>query len=201
MCFGSHYRLAGADAPPAPPRGRTWWRGALLLGLVLALGAKLSAQVSREYDLKAVFLYNFASFVDWPAGEKPAAKAPFIIGVLGDDPFGRVLTDVVQGENINGSPLQVRRCRTLAEAQGCQILFVSKTGAPPVAEVCDALRGRPVLTVGDNPEFVQQGGMIGFSTNTGHLQLHINARAARAASLNISSKLLRVAKVSGEDSP
>jgi hypothetical protein len=191
--------VRSAPAPTLHPRHPARRRAAGGLGLVLllALCTTLAAQTSREYDLKAVFLYNFASFVEWPAGE-PAA-APFVIGVLGDDPFGGVLTEVVQGERVNGAPLQVRRCRTLDEVKGCRILFVSKTGAPPLAEIRTALKGRAVLTVGDNPQFVEQGGMVGFSTASGRLQLHINAGAARAAGLNISSKLLRVAKVSGED--
>jgi hypothetical protein len=196
-----HHHRAAARVPSARVRRLTWRVPRCWLALALAACTGLAAQTSREYDLKAVFLYNFASFVEWPEEPGRIAGTPFVIGVLGDDPFGAVLDDVIRGEAVRGAPLQVRRCRTLADVAGCRILFVSKTGAPPLAAVPDALNGRPVLTVGDNAQFVEDGGMIGFSTTSGRLQLHINARAARAAGLNISSKLLRVSKVTGEDAP
>ena len=167
--------------------------------LALCLAGPLAAQASREYDLKAVFLFNFVTFVDWPANALPD-KGPFVIGVLGDDPFGNALDEVVAGETIRGVPLQVRRCRTLEEARQCQILFISASEAAKLPEILKDLRGRPVLTVADLPRFPEVGGVIGFSTGT-RLQLLVNPTAAQRAGLVISSKLLRVAKVVEEKSP
>lgn len=189
-CFPSFWPLRG---------GWRGWVGILLLaaGFVAPLGA----QSSKEYDLKAVFLYNFATFVEWPESARLQPGEPFVIGVLGNDPFGAVLDEVVAGEMIKGSPLQVRRLKSLAEIEGCRILFVSRSGTPPIHEVMAAVQGRPVLTVADNEHFAAGGGIIGFSTHSGRLQLHINAEAARASGLSISSKLLRVSKVLGGSMP
>jgi hypothetical protein len=161
--------------------------------LGLALVASAAAQASREYDLKAVFLYNFVTFVDWPKGAVPGGQ-PFVIGILGQDPFGRALDEVVAGEKFNGLPLQLRRCRTVEEARSCHILFISGSEAARLPAILQELRGRPVLTVADGPQFLEAGGMIAFSTEA-RIQLHISPAAAQRAGLQVSSKLLRVAKV------
>jgi hypothetical protein len=165
-----------------------------LLAVAAVLAGPVAAQPSREYDLKAVFLYNFASFVDWPREALPEAAQPFVIGVLGQDPFGRALEEVVAGEKAHGASLQVRRCQTVAEARECHILFIGASEAPRLAAILQELKGRPVLTVADMPRFLETGGIIAFSTD-GRVQLHVNTATARLAGLTISSKLLRVAKV------
>ncbi|HYC69808.1 MAG TPA: YfiR family protein [Opitutaceae bacterium] len=166
--------------------------GAALAALLLAAAAV--GQPSREYDLKAVFLYNFATFVDWPESAFPGPDTPFVIGVLGDDPFGAALDEIVAGERVKNRPLAVRRCRDLAEARACHILFISASERDRLREVLRDMAGRPILTVADVPRFVESGGMIGFSTGA-RVQLHVNAGAVRNSGLTISSKLLRVAVV------
>lgn len=143
--------------------------------------------------MKAVFLYNFATFVDWPDNAAPPPGKPFVIGVLGEDPFGPTLAEVVHGESVRGAPLEVRHFQNVAEARDCRILFVSNSERARLREVFAALRDRPVLTVGDDPSFVDAGGMVAFSTGA-HVELVVNVRPARAAGLTISSKLLRVAR-------
>jgi len=175
-----------------PQDGLARLRGLLVLGWLL-IGPMLFPATTREYDVKAVFLFNFATFVDWPKDGLPAAGEPFVIGVLGADPFGAALDQTVAGEAIRGAPLQIRRSTKVEELKGCQILFISESERARLPAIFDTLRGRPVLTVGDSPMFVEKGGMIGFSTGA-HVQLHVNPAAAKAAGLNISSKLLRVAK-------
>ena len=174
-------------------------RCGLLLVLATGFAGRLAAQSTREYDLKAVFLYNFATFVEWPDDTIPAGQ-PFFIGVLGEDPFGPVLERVIAGEKVKGHPLAVRRCKTAAEARECQIVFISRSEAPRLPEILRGLRGQPVLTVADMPRFIEAGGVISFSTD-GRVQLHVNADTAREGRLTISSKLLRVATVHGGEAP
>lgn len=178
-------------------RFRRWTRG---LALAVCLAGPLAAQVTREYDLKAVFLYNFATFVEWPEAARPAAGEPIIIGVLGKDPFGATLDEVVAGEKLNGHPLQVRRYKSAEEARESHILFIGASEGSRLPGILQALKGRPVLTVGDMPRFMEAGGIIAFTTEA-RVQLHVNAPAARLAGLNISSKLLRVATVVGDSGP
>lgn len=166
------------------------------LTLALWLVAPLAAQSTREYDLKAVFLYNFATFVEWPKEVRPPAGEPIIIGILGRDPFGEALDAVVAGESLRGNPLQVRRYRSPEAAAECHILYIGASEAWRLPRIMGALRGKPVLTVGDMPRFADAGGIITFSTG-GRVQLQINPVAAQRAGLAISSKLLRVSTVVG----
>lgn len=167
--------------------------GALLLAVLGAAEGRAQA-ATREYDLKAVFLYNFATFVEWPPAAFGSPEAPFVIGVLGQDPFGSALDEVAAGEKVKGRRLVVRRCRTIEEGAACHILFISASERDRLPEILRAVQGRPVLTVADMPRFVEAGGIIGFST-AARLQLHVNATSARISRLTISSKLLRVAAV------
>ena len=155
----------------------------------------LSAQLppSREYQVKAVFLFNFSQFVEWPDKAFSSDKAPLVIGVLGDDPFGHYLDDIVSGEKVNGHPLIIQRYHNIQEASTCHILFINK-GEMDKTDITN-LKGNNVLTVSDDPSFIQKGGMIRFFTSNNKIQFQINPEVAKAGGLTISSKLLRLAEI------
>jgi len=157
---------------------------------------------ASEYQLKAVFLFNFVQFVDWPrstpqdsqpAPSRPAA--PLLIGIVGDDPLGPFLDETVRGERLGERPIQVRRYHRIADLEECQILFISRSESERVPEILSSVKNRPVLTVSDADGFANQGGMIQFVTDKSRIRLRINLDAAQAANLTISSKLLRVAEL------
>jgi YfiR/HmsC-like len=148
-----------------------------------------------EYQLKAVFLFNFAQFVEWPASAFPNSQTPLVIGILGEDPFGPYLDETVRGESVNDRPLVVRRYRSVEEITVCHILFISRREDRRIKGILDSLRGRSVLTVSDADRFATRGGMIRFVTDHKRIRFRINLEAARAASLTLSSKLLRPAEI------
>jgi hypothetical protein len=154
-----------------------------------------------EYQLKAVFLFNFAQFVDWPASAFPNSQTPLVIGILGQDPFGSYLDETVRGETVHDRPLVVRRYRSVEEITTCHILFISRREGRRLKGILDSLRGRSVLTVSDADHFATHGGMIRFVTDHKRIRFRINLEAARAASLTLSSKLLRPAEIvpAGDD--
>lgn len=186
---------------PAPAgRGARFPRWLRATAAMCGLAVSLAAQPSREYDVKAVFLFNFASFVEWPKEVRPPAGKPIIIGVLGRDPFGTVLDEVVADEILKGNPLEVRRYRTADEAKECHILFISPSESANLPQILQVLRGRPVLTVADMPRFAASDAIITFTTGT-RVQLHVNPAAAQKAGLAISAKLLRVSTIVGSSRP
>ncbi len=171
--------------------------GWMVILLLVGGSLKLSAQpaASAEYQIKAVFLFNFARFVDWPAKAFPDADSPFVIGILGDDPFGSYLDETVRGEKVNGHPLTVQRYRRAGEIRACQVLFISRSEADRLEQILASLRGRSILTVGDTDDFAARGGMIRLATERNKVRMRINLDAVKAANLAISSKLLRVAEI------
>ncbi len=156
---------------------------------------------SREYQVKAVFLFNFTQFIEWPAEAFADPAAPLVIGVLGEDPFGAFLDETVRGERANGRSLIVERYRRIQEIGNCQVLFVSRSESDRLDQILASLAGKPVLTVGDFEGFALRGGVIRLTTVGGKIRLRINLDSAKAAKLTISSKLLRPAQIvaSGKD--
>ena len=185
--------------------GRVGLRGlilsALLSGVVpsLAGAAGEPSKPVNEYDLKAAFLFNFAQFVDWPSKAFPTPETPITIGILGDDPFGHTLNEIVANEAVRSRRLIVRRFRSVEEIGPCHILFINPSESMSLPRILAALRHRSILTVGETPDFATRSGMIGFVVSDNRLRLRINLAAARAARLTISSKLLRQAQIVGSD--
>jgi YfiR/HmsC-like len=174
---------------------RELWRRIALL--VIASGLAGAAAPVSEYQVKAVFLFNFAQFVEWPTSAFPHPNAPFVIGVLGQDPFGGNLDEVVRGESVNKRPLAVARFHDVAEVRDCQILFISATELPHLEEILAALKGRSILTVTDANDPGERGVMIALVTQDSKIRLRIDLQAAKAGNLTISSKLLRPAEIVG----
>jgi hypothetical protein len=170
---------------------------ALTFAVLLLAGPALAAQAARasEYQLKAVFLFNFAQFVDWPAEAFPEADTPVVIGILGDDPFEGLLDQTVREERLRGRPFQVRRYQSVDEIKTCHILFIRRPDGARLEETLARLKNRPILTVSDVDGFAERGGMIRFVADRNRIRLQINPESVEAAHLTISSKLLRVAEV------
>jgi hypothetical protein len=158
----------------------------------LMLPSGTVAQTELEYEVKAAFLLNFAKFVEWPSTAFADSDSPVAICILGKDPFGRTIDDLVQGEAANGRKLIVRRMSQLPAAKACQVVFAEE----PAKEVTKTLNGlgRGVLTVGEGGSFLRNGGIIAFTIENRRVRFDINQTAAERAELKLSSKLLSVAR-------
>ena len=148
---------------------------------------------SKEYQIKAVFLFNFTQFVEWPAAAF-ANNSPFIIGVLGKNPFGNYLNETVQGDKVNNRPIIVKYYANTEDVGNCHILFVNLQKPAEIKAALAGLKGRSTLTVSDANNFTRHGGIIQFFTSNNKIKIRINIDAAADADLTISSKLLNVAE-------
>jgi hypothetical protein len=175
----------------------------LILGLMMCAlfwsgrAAPADVTVAREYQVKAIFLYNFAQFVTWPAAAFSDAHMPIIIGILGDDPFGPFLEDAVRGEVIDGRSLTIKRFKGVEEGLESHMLFVSKSERGHVGQILATVQGKSILTVGETEAFARQGGIINFFMVDNKVRYEINVAAAKRANVDISSKLLKLAKIVG----
>jgi YfiR/HmsC-like len=178
------------QAGPASIQGG-WSKLAVLLFLpIFALQA--AGQRASEYQLKAAFVYNFTKFIDWP-GES-VRSLTFQICVLGQNPFGSELTQLTDGKEIEGHPVQVLIVTNYHLARSCQVVFISASENAHMKEILSGLRGRSVLTVGDSQGFVDAGGMIELLVEDERMRFEVNLHAANEARLKISAKLLSLAK-------
>jgi hypothetical protein len=175
----------------------------LILGMTLNWTSTADAQAgdgsdSSEYLIKAGFIYNFAKFVEWPAGTFSQPDSPIVIGVLGIDPFGSVLDRIVEDKKIGARRFVVKRYKwgkDLRDLKDCKILFVSASERAHVDEILQIVKGLPILTVGETPGFAERGGVIRFTLEDNRVRFEVNVDAAHQAELNISSRLLTLAKI------
>lgn len=152
-------------------------------------------ETASESTIKAAFIYNFVKFIEWP-GEAAINRVPSIVlGVLGDDVLAADLESVVAGRTVAGRPLEVRRFSAVDKVRPCHILFVAASKAALISDVLDRLAGAPVLTVGDVPGFARAGGIVNFYDQDRRIRFEVNREAAELAGLNLSSRLLGLARI------
>ena len=175
--------------------------GMTLNGTPLAYAQTGDAPDSSEYLIKAGFIYNFAKFVEWPSAAFAQPDSPIVIGVLGTDPFGSVLDRLVQDKKIGQRGFVVRRykwgkdLKDLKDLRDCKILFVSASEKAHTDEIIQLVKWLPILTIGETPGFAERGGVIRFTLEENRVRFEVNVDAAHQADLNISSRLLTLAKI------
>ncbi len=157
--------------------------------------AQRQPKPKAEYALKAVFLYNFCRFIEWPKSAFTSPNEAITIGVVGDDPFGSLLNEAVRNETSRGRPIRIAHYAKADAIGRCHLLFVSRSEAARTEKILSAVNGKSVVTVGETDAFLDRGGMIALTAKKNRVRLHINPALLRAASLDVSSKLLRVAEV------
>ena len=174
---------------------------AVLLCLSVAGGANAQSSASAasaEYLIKAGFIYNFAQLVQWPSAAFSQADSPIVIGILGTDPFGTSIDRVVENKKLDGRNLIVKRLRwskDLKDLTECNILFISSSEKEHVADVINMVKWLPILTIGETPGFAARGGIINLTLEDNKVRFEVNIGAAKQANLNISSRLLALAKI------
>jgi len=175
----------------------------VLIGSACVLAtAEAQAQpvASKEYQLKAACLLHFAHFAEWPADAFASADAPFRIGVLGEDPFGLTLDEIVRGETAANRKIEIVRSRRVEDIKSCQLVFISKSERLRLPEIFSSLDSAPVLTVGEVDGFARRGGIINFYVEANKVRFEINPAAARRKGLKLSSQLLALGKIVLPDS-
>jgi hypothetical protein len=143
--------------------------------------------------VKAAFIYNFAKFVEWPASSFDSATAPLRLCVLGSNPLYADLQNIVAEKRIGSRSLQVRRVEAV-EIKDCHVLFLGSVESYRLQQALQAAQGTGVLTIGDVAGFLDQGGMINFVFDQNRIRFEVNLKAAQGAHLQLSSKLLSLAK-------
>ena len=170
--------------------------GSILMVITIALttmsvprtSAGDSVAVLEERQVKAAFLFNFTKFVEWPG----PTEGPFLIGVAGDDEFAGILESVVRGRTAKGRELVVRRLLEGDDPSNCQVLYISGSKPRDAIEMLQRASGA-ILTVGETPSFLRDGGMVRFRVDDRHIRFEIHQKNATTRGLKISSHLLTLA--------
>jgi hypothetical protein len=178
---------------------RRWKLLILLFAVLHCTTAPAFAQVSKEYQLKAVFLWRLAQFTQWPSEAFENSDSPIVICVLGENPFGDALNAAVTGETAHGRRLVVQHHRAVDQLRSCHILYFTGAGPRQAKEISAALAGRSVLTVRDLDSVASSyEAMIRFLTEQNRIKLRIHLKPVTAARLVLDPRLLRAAEIVSE---
>ncbi|MGZ4965619.1 MAG: YfiR family protein [Chthoniobacterales bacterium] len=168
------------------------------LCVIVALGSLATPllHAESEYDVKAAYLFKFTKFVEWPSSAYSSPQAPFVIGIVGRDPFGG-LDRILEGKQLGEHEFQVRTVSAgdAAGLRACQMIFVTAAEQHRLGDILAAVQGRAVLVVGETEGFAGAGGTLGFDLRQSRLGVEVNSAAAQRARLKISSQLLNIAKI------
>jgi hypothetical protein len=198
----SMYRAIGTGLLPnvqgyRRPRSRTRLLPSMTMAVawtfLVASGSHAQQPRPSEYQVKAAYLYNFGSFIRWPARAVAGKDDSFAVCVLGQDPFGHTIDSTLAGETLDGKPVVIRRISKPQDAGDCRILFISSTEEDHLKEILAAFDPAGVLTVSDMPGFSRRGGIIQFVLEGDRIRFEINLASAESAKLVLSSELLKVA--------
>jgi hypothetical protein len=170
--------------------------GVLILGLVTIWIGRASGQTqrTREEDVKATFLYNFAKFVEWPESSAGDAVASFRIEIVGRDPFDGRFDKLMIGKKVHDQPIEVIHSLGAPSATAVRMAFVSASEGKRLDSLLNTYLHKQVLTVSDITDFTQRGGMIGFVTELGAVSFKINQTVANQSQLRVSSRLLALGR-------
>jgi hypothetical protein len=189
------------------PRLGSLLRAALCLAAIFAATwdtSRFSASYAQdavdsrreENNLKLAFLFNFGRYVSWPAEAFSQDDSPFVIGVLGPDPFDGALERVAASRKIQGRTILVRHFAAATDYRPCQMLFMTRTVT--AAERDSVLRktaAAAILVVGEAEGFAVAGGGINLYRDQENVRFEINLEAIRAHGLQADAKLLSLARI------
>ena len=165
---------------------------------VVVSGAIASTEDPRHQQLvlqtKARFLDTFARYVDWPKETFTTSRNALVIGVLGEDPFGKLLDATLENRKFNQQPIQCARFQRVEDVRACQVLFIAEPDPSRLKQILVRLRGKNILTVSDADGFLDQGGQIQFVLDERRLKFEVNLDAVRKAGLDLDANLLRAAR-------
>lgn len=204
QAIGQTNRVASGLAPPGRRRRHCRGGGLRIAGLVSLLVTScfpfagppgLAAQAPTEFQVKAAYLFNFLKFVEWPDDPAPDSRGKWVIGFIGESPIDSELTHLVEGKNVLGHELLVKKFQAADDLRACNILFITDSEKRRLPAILVALRGSSVLTVADLDNFVGSGGMVQFVVEDARVRVAIDVGATSRARLKVSSKLLALAQI------
>ncbi len=180
------------------------------LAVAGAIPRKAEAQIAvvdRQYQIKAAFIYNFLRYVDWPDSAFQTPQSPFVVGIVGTNPFENYLDRIARAKTARQRRIVIRRFRTMKEYVPCHLLFVSANpaesdglgGRRRLAEAVKQTDRRPVLIVSDSTGFEKRGAAVNFfiDTSQNRIKMWIHLDVTDRAGLTVSSQLLGLQKTDG----
>ncbi len=172
-------------------------KGLIVALLIASIGLPVASfgQQAEEYALKASYLARFMRFVNWPENKRMLSSTPFVICVVGENPFGNSLEDVFAQRESGDREVRINYISQVDDDTNCDLLFIADSEEETLEDILMQVSGKPILTIGDAAEFSQAGVIINFYVDGAKLHFEINLKAARLSDLEFDPFLLDYARI------
>ena len=166
----------------------------MLVMTPLLLEGFIDKESAPEYEVKGAYLYNFAKFVQWPRAASQSENT-IVIGILGKDPFGPLLEQILDGKTANEKTFVIKRAARVDDLADCHMVFISAANEKFLKEALKALQRASILTIGDSSDFTRLGGMISLQLEQNKIHFVVNLDAVERSGITISSRALQLARI------
>lgn len=170
-----------------------WMIIILLASFTISAHLCTAASRYKENEIKAVLIYHFAKFIDWPPMAWNDATSEFTLCIFGTSPLESALS-TIRGKAVRGRSLVIRQVSHPTQLKTCYTLFISASALTSAVHMLAYAKTLPIVTISDSVGFVRMGGMFSFVRSHNTIGFEVNPEAARCVGLRIHSKLLRLAK-------
>jgi hypothetical protein len=168
--------------------------GAPVAALALVAGAPARGQAVTP-QVEAEMVERFIEFIDWPQERLADPKAPFVLGLLGQDGVGPALEKLARDRGIKNHPVEIRRLAGPEGVEACHAVWIASAAEPQLAAALARTSGKPILTMSDTDGFAERGVLINLRGGSPRPTFEINLGEAKKTGLKISSRLLALGKI------
>lgn len=167
-----------------------------LAAALLCFAALMPGQVRAVSieTLKLSYIYNFVKYVRWPGEALGSNQNYYTVCIAWDEVYEKA-KNLLESGSVGGRSIVVRDAKQLSDLNECHVLYMreqDKTGRRLLNRL-PSLSDRPVLTISDQENFIDRGGIVGFILQGDKLKFEINLKQAKAVNLYINSRVLVLA--------
>ncbi len=156
--------------------------------LIVLTMAFVSLSVTGQQSMfKALFMFNFAKYIDWPSS---SPQDEFIIGIYGNDDIVSELKKLAAARKINNKPIVIKCVKDPSEAKGAHIFYVPQSQSANINKVTTFFNQKPTLIVTDKPSMCSKGALINYITVDGKMKYEVHKQNIMAHNLNVDPKLI-----------
>ncbi len=146
----------------------------------------------NEQTAKALFVYNFTKYIEWPV-EKREAK--FIIGIYGHSDILSELMNFTYGKMVDNKPIEVQLIKSEEHISSCNILYVPQSYSTEVKEIAEKTKNKGVLIITEKNGDCTKGSSINIIKKNNKLAFELSENSIKQSGLKVSEQLLNLAIV------
>ncbi len=154
-----------------------------------------AAEMSNEYQAKAVLLYNIINFTRWPDNTFANETSAYSICILGEDPYSDIFAQMSDWK-VKGRSLKTRQLQTKVNdqaLQSCHILIIRLTKQSDILRFTEKSQSLSILSISEQNNDRPAMAMINFSIVQSRISFSVNRSSANSAQIDFSSQMLRLA--------